>query len=146
MKGPHGGLISVLNLMEVVTEKTNPSSTGVGAFDYFNTLYRQSFPGPLVGGNVGNKELNKWIDERIANCESPDPDYRKGEVLRLLLTLLKLACQHYGKLRSPLGTENAMRVNYFLCSNLASGFFTRISCKWITGYHQLLIHIFTLRN
>ena len=112
MKGPHGGLISVLNLMEVVTEKTDPSSTGVGAFDYFNTLCRQSFTGPLVGGNVGNKELNKWIDERIANCESPDLDYRKGEVLRLLLSLLKIACQHYGKLRSPLGTESsAMRVN-----------------------------------
>ncbi|GFZ01957.1 RGPR-like protein [Actinidia rufa] len=108
-QGPHGGSISVLNLMEVVTEKTDPSSTEVGTFDYFNTLCRQSFPGPLVGGNVGNKELNKWIDERIANCESPDPDYRKGEVLRLLLSLLKIACQHYGKLRSPFGTENAMR-------------------------------------
>ncbi|XP_057512759.1 protein transport protein SEC16B homolog isoform X2 [Actinidia eriantha] len=108
-QGPHGGSISVLNLMEVVTEKTDPSSTEVGTFDYFNTLCRQSFPGPLVGGNVGNKELNKWIDERIANCESPDPDYRKGEVLRLILSLLKIACQHYGKLRSPFGTENAMR-------------------------------------
>ncbi|PSS09713.1 Protein transport protein like [Actinidia chinensis var. chinensis] len=109
IQGPHGGSISVLNLMEVVTEKIDPSSTEVGTFDYFNTLCRQSFPGPLVGGNVGNKELNKWIDERIANCESPDPDYRKGEVLRLLLSLLKIACQHYGKLRSPFGTENAMR-------------------------------------
>ncbi|XP_057477864.1 protein transport protein SEC16B homolog [Actinidia eriantha] len=109
-QGPHGGSIAVLNLMEVVTEKTDPSNTGVGAFDYFNTLCRQSFTGPLVGGNVGNKELNKWIDERIANCESPDLDYRKGEVLRLLLSLLKIACQHYGKLRSPFGTESsAMR-------------------------------------
>ncbi|GMP95817.1 hypothetical protein CsSME_00044717 [Camellia sinensis var. sinensis] len=105
---PLGGSISVLSLMEVVTEKIDPSSMAVGAFDYFNTLCRQSFPGPLVGGNVGNKEVNKWIDERIANCESPDVDYRKGEVLRLLLSLLKIACQYYGKLRSPFGTDTAL--------------------------------------
>ncbi|KAL7165085.1 hypothetical protein ACSBR2_040878 [Camellia fascicularis] len=105
---PLGGSISVLSLMEVVTEKIDPSSMAVGTFDYFNTLCRQSFPGPLVGGNVGNKEVNKWIDERIANCESPDVDYRKGEVLRLLLSLLKIACQYYGKLRSPFGTDTAL--------------------------------------
>ncbi|KAA8521376.1 hypothetical protein F0562_012062 [Nyssa sinensis] len=108
-QGPVGGSISVLNLNEVVTEKTGASSLGMGGCDYFRSLCRQSFPGPLVGGNVGGKELNKWIDERITNCEAPDMDYRKGEVLRLLLSLLKIAYQHYGKLRSPFGTDTALK-------------------------------------
>ncbi|KAH7549621.1 hypothetical protein JRO89_XS13G0057100 [Xanthoceras sorbifolium] len=77
-----GGSICVLNLREVVTGNTNASSTGVGTHDYFRTLCQESFPGPL-----------------------------EGEVLRLLLSLLKIACQHYGKLRSPFGTDTALRVH-----------------------------------
>ncbi|KAF5734901.1 hypothetical protein HS088_TW15G00398 [Tripterygium wilfordii] len=103
-----GGTISVLNLMEVVTANNDASNIGAPTCDYFHALCHQSFPGPLVGGNVGNKELNKWIDERISNCSSPDMDFRKGEVLKLLLSLLKIACQHYGKLRSPFGTDTAL--------------------------------------
>ena len=61
-------MVSVLNLMEVVMENSNASSFGFGANDYFQTLCQQSLPGPLVGGNVGNKELYKWIDERISYC------------------------------------------------------------------------------
>ncbi|BFG31401.1 hypothetical protein CerSpe_176750 [Prunus speciosa] len=106
---PVGGSVSVLNLIEVFTEKTGASSFGMSTCDYFRALCQQSFPGPLVGGSVGSKELNKWIDERIANCESSEMDYRKGKVLRLLLSLLKIACQHYGKLRSPFGTDNVSR-------------------------------------
>ncbi|XP_044485316.1 protein transport protein SEC16B homolog isoform X2 [Mangifera indica] len=102
-----GGSISVLNLMEVASGNASDSNTGAVA--YFRALCQQAFPGPLVGGNVGSKELNKWIDERIAKCESPDMDYRKGEVLKLLLSLLKIGCQHYGKLRSPYGTDTALR-------------------------------------
>ncbi|KAL7188627.1 hypothetical protein ACSBR1_038481 [Camellia fascicularis] len=108
-QGPPGGSISVLNLMELVTEEIDASNVGMGTFDYFNALCKQSFPGPLVGGNVGSKELNKWIDERIATCELPGMDYRKGNVLRLLLSLLKIGCQHYGKLRSPFGSDTALR-------------------------------------
>ncbi|XP_042509990.1 protein transport protein SEC16A homolog [Macadamia integrifolia] len=104
-----GGSVSLLNLSEVVMENINSTTAGVGACDYFRTLCQQSFPGPLVGGNAGSKELNKWIDERIAYCESPNMDYRKGELLRLLLSLLKIACQHYGKFRSPFGTDPAMK-------------------------------------
>lgn len=102
----------MLNLMDVVM--ANTVSTGVGnvAGDYFRVLCQQSFPGPLVGGSVGNKELYKWIDERIAHCESPDMDYNKGERLRLLFSLLKIACQHYGKLRSPFGTDTILKVRY----------------------------------
>uniref|UniRef100_A0A2P2MGE1 Sec16 central conserved domain-containing protein n=1 Tax=Rhizophora mucronata TaxID=61149 RepID=A0A2P2MGE1_RHIMU len=112
---PVGGTISVLNLMEIVLGNTyNTTSIGGCACNYFRALGQQSFPGPLVGGNVGSKELNKWIDERIANCESPHMDHRKGGVLRLLLSLLKIACQHYGKLRSPFGTDASLRVKPYI--------------------------------
>ncbi|XAR54948.1 hypothetical protein NMG60_11030295 [Bertholletia excelsa] len=108
-QGSLGGSISVFNLMEVVMERIDQSSMGIGVAGYFNTLCRQSFPGPLVGGNVSSKELNRWIDERIANSESSDMEYRKSEVLKLLFSLLKISCQHYGKLRSPFGTDSASR-------------------------------------
>uniref|UniRef100_A0A5B7BHJ8 Protein transport protein sec16 n=1 Tax=Davidia involucrata TaxID=16924 RepID=A0A5B7BHJ8_DAVIN len=104
-----GGVINIHNLMEVVTGKTDASSIGLGAQGYFYTLCQQSFPGPLAGGNVGSRELNKWIDEKVANCESPDMDYRKGELLRLLFSLLKIACQYYGKLRSPFGADKSLK-------------------------------------
>ncbi|CAN4075993.1 unnamed protein product [Withania somnifera] len=106
-----GGSISVLNLMDVVAERVDSSSLVMGACDYTRALCRQLFPGPLVGGSSSIKELNKWIDERISNAESPNMDYRKGEVLRLLLSLLKIACQYYGKLRSPFGTESVLKEN-----------------------------------
>lgn len=105
-----GGVVNVLNLIEVVMEKTEASS--FGAHDYFHTLCQQSFPGPLVGGSIGTKELNKWIDDQIANCESPYANHRNGEVVRLLFSLLKIACQHYGKLRSPFGTDQGLKVSY----------------------------------
>ncbi|XP_031269712.1 protein transport protein SEC16B homolog [Pistacia vera] len=108
-KDPLGGVVNVLNLMEVVMDKTSASRFGLGTCDYFHTLCLQSFPGPLVGGNVGNKELNKWIDERIANFEVPSADNRNGEVMRLLYSLLKIACQYYGKLRSPFGTDPLLK-------------------------------------
>ncbi|WOG86276.1 hypothetical protein DCAR_0205477 [Daucus carota subsp. sativus] len=104
-----GGSISVLNLMEVVSGRPDAINSRSGVFDYFNNLCRQSIPGPLTGGNVSAKELYRWTDERIANCESPDIDYRKAEVLRLLLSLLKISLQHYGKLRSPFGTDKALK-------------------------------------
>ncbi|KAI4327126.1 hypothetical protein L6164_019625 [Bauhinia variegata] len=102
--------VSVLNLMEVVGN-VESSRVGNGTSDYFSALCQQSFPGPLVGGSVGSKELYKWIDERIAHCGSPDMDIKKGERLRLLLSLLKIACQHYGKLRSPFGTDTILKEN-----------------------------------
>lgn len=114
VKDSVGASITVLNLLEVVNGNSNGSGAALAASDYFRTLCQQSFPGPLVGGNAGSKELNKWIDDRIANCESPDMDYKKGEVLRLLLSLLKIACQHYGKLRSPFGADTVLKVNTFI--------------------------------
>lgn len=112
VKAPVGGSVSVLNLQEVVTRNANVSTSG--SQEYLHALCQQSFPGPLVGGSVGSKELNKWIDERIANFEASNMDYRKAQILKLLLSLLKIACQHYGKLRSPFGSETALRVSHIL--------------------------------
>lgn len=106
-----GGSISILNLMEVVTSKTDTARAGSGACDYFHALCQQSFPGPLVGGNAASKEVSKWLDERIANCQSQNIDFRKGELLQLLFSLLKISCQHYGKLRSPFGIDTALQEN-----------------------------------
>lgn len=113
VKGHVGGSISVMNLMEVLSGSSdNALSVGGSTCSYFRALCQQSFPGPLVGGSFGNKELNKWIDERIAHCELRDVDHTKGKALRLLLSLLKIACQHYGKLRSPFGSDILLKVNY----------------------------------
>ncbi|XXG66476.1 hypothetical protein AAC387_Pa06g0039 [Persea americana] len=108
-QGTTGGSISILNLMEVVVDKIQSTSFDTGACDYFCALSQQSFPGPLVGGNAANKDLYKWIDERITNCQSPNMDFKKGELLRLILSLLKICCQHYGKLRSPFGVDSALQ-------------------------------------
>ncbi|KAK4262601.1 hypothetical protein QN277_028142 [Acacia crassicarpa] len=110
-QGTQQSSVFVLNLMEVVMGNINSTGIGNGTRDYFRALCQQSFPGPLVGGGVGSKELYKWIDERIVDCESPDMDYIKGERLKLLLSLLKIACQHYGKLHSPFGTDTLLKEN-----------------------------------
>lgn len=66
----------------------------------------QTYAGPLMGGGANMKELNKWIDDRISMC----PPY---DSLRLLLGLLKVACQHYGKLRSQ-NSSVSSKVNHFV--------------------------------
>ncbi|KAK7330766.1 hypothetical protein VNO77_24965 [Canavalia gladiata] len=132
------GSVSVLNLMEVVMRSIDSSSMGNGTGDYFRALSQQSFPGPLVGGSVGSKELYKWIDERIAHCGSTDIDYKKGERLRLLLSLLKIACQHYGKLRSPFGTDTILKENDTPESAVAKLFASaKMSGKEFTQYGAL---------
>ncbi|GER30499.1 COPII coat assembly protein sec16 [Striga asiatica] len=108
-QNPVCGPISILNLAEVVSSSIDTPSYGTSASNYFQTLCRQPLPGPLVGGSVGTKELNKWIDERITNLKSANMDPRRAEVLILLLSLLKIGCQYYGKLRSPYGTDAASK-------------------------------------
>ncbi|XP_008786953.2 protein transport protein SEC16B homolog [Phoenix dactylifera] len=100
-----GGTISILSLGEVVMDKADASNTMTGCCHYFHSLCQQSLPGPLVGGNAAAKDVNKWIDEKLAQCKSPMMDVREGELLRLLLSLLKILYQHYGKLRSPFGAD-----------------------------------------
>ncbi|KAG7536061.1 Sec16 central conserved domain [Arabidopsis suecica] len=67
MKGIGGSSASVLNLAEVISGSASYSSQGEDSLSYFRCLHQQSLPGSLVGGNVGSKELHKWIDERILN-------------------------------------------------------------------------------
>ncbi|KAF5181677.1 transport protein sec16 [Thalictrum thalictroides] len=104
-----GGSISVLNVMDVVAGKKDTMQVGPGVDDYFHALCQQTYPGPLAGGSVGAKEVSKWIEERITKCGPPYIDYRKGELLRMLLSLLKIASQNYGKLRSPFGTDPLLK-------------------------------------
>ncbi|GMH00615.1 hypothetical protein Nepgr_002454 [Nepenthes gracilis] len=101
------GVINVLNIMEVVLPTSDGSRMGLGASSYVHTLCQQ-FPGPLASGNVGSKELNKWIEDKVENSATLDGDYKRGEVLRMLFSLLKVACQYYGKLRSPFGTDHVL--------------------------------------
>lgn len=97
--------VSVLNLMEVVKDQADTAG------DYFCSLSQHSFPGPLVGGNASTKDAYKWIDESITHCESPTVDPKKGKIVKLLLSLLKISCQHYGKLRSPFGSVTSLEEN-----------------------------------
>ncbi|XP_062224379.1 protein transport protein SEC16A homolog isoform X2 [Phragmites australis] len=98
--------VSVLNLSEVVVNKVDPSSiTNSGALSYFHALCRQPVPGPLVGGSAASKDVNKWLDEMITLYESSASDFQRGDPCKLLISLLKILCQHYGKLRSPFGSD-----------------------------------------
>ncbi|VVB08259.1 unnamed protein product [Arabis nemorensis] len=105
LNGSGGSFISVLNLAEVISGSASYSSMGENSLSYFSCLDQQSLPGPLVGGNVGSKDLHKWIDERLLNCESSSMDFSRGKLLKMLLSLLRISCQYYGKLRSPFGTD-----------------------------------------
>ncbi|KAL5571607.1 hypothetical protein UlMin_021204 [Ulmus minor] len=106
-----GIVINVLNMMEVFMEKPDTPGFQTVASDYIRVLCQQSFPGPLVGGSVGSRELNKWIDEKITNYETPYMDLRNRDLLRLLFSLLKISVQYYGKLRSPFGTDQTLKEN-----------------------------------
>ncbi|XP_010495820.1 PREDICTED: protein transport protein SEC16B homolog [Camelina sativa] len=107
--GTGGSYISVLNLAEIITGSASYSSLGENSLSYFNCLDQQSIPGPLVGGNAGSKDLHKWLDEKILNCESSNMDFSRGKLLKMLLSLLRISCQYYGKLRSPFGTDASQK-------------------------------------
>ncbi|KAA3467526.1 protein transport protein SEC16B-like protein isoform X2 [Gossypium australe] len=128
-------------MLEVVNSNTSVSTAAPAACDYFNTLCQQSFPGPLVGRNVSNKDLSKWIDERIANYESLNMDYGKGENMRMLLSLLKIACQHYGKLWSPFGFDTLLKETDTLESVVAKLF---ASAKRKDAFYGALSHCLQL--
>lgn len=94
-----GPVISVLNLSDIVKDQDD---------NYFHALCQPSFPGPLIGGNAAAKDVNKWIDERIATFDFAGMNYRNIEYWKLLYSLLKLLCQYYGKLRSPFGADPSL--------------------------------------
>ena len=112
-KGAGGSSISVLNLAEVTSGSASFSSLGEDSSSYFRSLHQRCLPGPLVGGNVGNKDLNKWLDESILHCESSDMDFSRGKLLKMLMSLLRISCQYYGKLRSPFGADTTQKVSSY---------------------------------
>ncbi|EES04327.1 hypothetical protein BDA96_04G004400 [Sorghum bicolor] len=105
-KGNSSSTVSVLNLSEVVIDRVDPSSiTNGSALSYFHALCHQPVPGPLVGGSAASKDVNKWLDEMIAWYESSSSEFQKGDTRKLLISLLKILSQHYGKLRSPFASD-----------------------------------------
>lgn len=110
-QGNVAGVILIHSLVDVVNDKANFLNTSTGGFGYIHALCQQSFPGPLVGGNATSKDVSKWMDDRIMNSESASIDFQNGLPLKLLLSLLKILCQHYGKLRSPYNAEPSLEGN-----------------------------------
>ncbi|XP_006646765.2 protein transport protein SEC16A homolog [Oryza brachyantha] len=105
-QGNSSGMVSVLNLSEVVTDKDDALSASNGsALSYFHALCRQPVPGPLVGGSAASKDVNKWLDDMIALYESSTSEFQRGDPRKLLISLLKILCHHYGKLRSPFASD-----------------------------------------
>ncbi|KAJ3672644.1 hypothetical protein LUZ60_007365 [Juncus effusus] len=103
-----GTTISILNISEIIKSKTDDPnfSDQYGALTHFKSLLHASFPGPLVGSSTpASKDVHKWLDDKIASCESPAVDSQNGQYLKLLYCLLKIFVQHYGKLRSPFGSD-----------------------------------------
>lgn len=90
------GPIALHNLNHLLEAAHNSGQNGA--------LNHHGLAGPLIGGGVTTKELFKWIDERAENCELEDPYCTNPKVLRILWNVLKIACMHYGKLRSVVGS------------------------------------------
>ncbi|KAF0895400.1 hypothetical protein E2562_012418 [Oryza meyeriana var. granulata] len=105
-QGNSSGTVSVLNISEVVTDKADALSASNGSvLSYFHALCRQPVPGPLVGGSAASKDVNKWLDDMIALYESSTSEFQRGDPRKLLISLLKILCHHYGKLRSPFASD-----------------------------------------
>eukprot|EP00250_Pteridium_aquilinum_P020169 c24732_g1_i2 orf=274-5169(+) len=91
-----------LNQLVLAAENSGQNSGGM----YFSCLNRGGLVGPLVGGGITTKEVSKWIDDRVANCDLEIPQGTSVEALRVLWGVLKIACSHYGKLRSMHGSSS----------------------------------------
>ena len=103
--------MSVLNIPEIVADKIDHSSiANGGALSYFRALCHQPIPGPLVGGSAASKDVNKWLDDIIGAYESSLTEFQQDDVQKVLISLLKILCQHYGKLRSPFRSDPSHEV------------------------------------
>ena len=101
-------------MSEFVADKIDHSSIpSSSALSYFHALCRHPIPGPLVGGSAAAKDVNKWLDDIIGGHESSVRDFHGGDVQKLLISVLKILCQHYGKLRSPFGSDPSHEVFSF---------------------------------
>lgn len=105
MKAPRLGTSEPLVLQDLNQLVLNAEKRGQNdGFSYFSALNRHGLSGPLVGHGVTSKDLLKWVDEQIENCETEDSHGTSSEGLRVLWGVLKIACLHYGKLRSMAGS------------------------------------------
>lgn len=105
MKAPRLGTSEPLVLQDLNQLVLNAEKRGQNdGFSYFSALNRHGLSGPLVGHGVTSKDLLKWVDEQIENCEREDFHGTSSEGLRVLWGVLKIACLHYGKLRSMAGS------------------------------------------
>ncbi|XP_006656547.1 protein transport protein SEC16B homolog [Oryza brachyantha] len=105
-QGNSSGVVSILDVSEIISAKVvHPSIPNGSALGYFHALCRQPIPGPLVGGSAAAKDVNKWLDEIITGYDSSIREFQGGDDQKLLISLLKILCQHYGKLRSPFGSD-----------------------------------------
>eukprot|EP00250_Pteridium_aquilinum_P021698 c25199_g1_i1 orf=455-5497(+) len=103
MKAPQLGTSEPLVLRDLNQLVLNADKRGESdGFSYFSALSRQGLSGPLHGAT--SKDLLKWVDERIENCGMEYSQGMSSEGLRLLWGVLKIACLHYGKLRSMAGS------------------------------------------
>ncbi|KAG8094147.1 hypothetical protein GUJ93_ZPchr0012g21251 [Zizania palustris] len=100
------GTVSILNVSEIIADKIDhPSIPNGSALSYFRALCREPIPGPLVGGSAAAKDVNKWLDDITGRYDSSIREFQGGDDQKLLISLLKILCQHYGKLRSPFGSD-----------------------------------------
>ncbi|KAG8094146.1 hypothetical protein GUJ93_ZPchr0012g21425 [Zizania palustris] len=105
-QGNSCGMVSILNVSEIIADKIDhPSIPNGSALSYFRALCREPIPGPLVGGSAAAKDVNKWLDDITRRYDSSIQEFQGGDDQKLLISLLKILCQHYGKLRSPFGSD-----------------------------------------
>ncbi|KAL5224840.1 hypothetical protein ABZP36_011479 [Zizania latifolia] len=110
-QGNSCGTVSILNVSEIIADKIDhPSIPNGSALSYFHALCREPIPGPLVGGSAAAKDVNKWLDDITGRYDSSIREFQGGDDQKLLISLLKILCQHYGKLRSPFGSDPSQEV------------------------------------
>jgi hypothetical protein len=128
-------------------DKIDSSSiTNGSALSYFHALCRQPVPGPLVGGSAASKDVNKWIDEMIAWYDSSS-ELQRSDTRKLLISLLKILSQHYGKLRSPFASDPSQEVLPLLLYSVIELFVYYISPLFsLVRFLLLSLFIFTTCN
>lgn len=92
---------------------TEPCVNG-SALSYFHVLCCQPIPGPLVGESAAAKDVNKWLDEIIGGYDSSIREFHGGDDQKLLISLLKILCQHYGSSVHLLGLIHRRRYLLFV--------------------------------
>ncbi|KAH7435616.1 hypothetical protein KP509_06G071900 [Ceratopteris richardii] len=102
MKASQSGICEHLVLHDLNHLIARGEQCGYSDALYFSALDRQGLSGPLCGST--SKDVLKWVDEQIENCGKEDNQRTNSKGLWVLWGVLKIACLHYGKLRSVGGS------------------------------------------